>query len=501
MVEFAVSSAALTDIEADALVIPLFEGEGLSPGVRVLNELLENRIQIALDSGEARGEFGEMTVFHGGPNLKVRFVIAAGAGKTDDFSRITLLRMAASIGRKLQALRIRHAILGVNPKRIKGLTALDRAPLLAQGMLTGPYDPGFYKSANSNSPRVALEKVTFAPVKNDQRRAFLKAANEGAVVGENVNRCRDFVNEPSNVLHPTEFARRIAAMAEERGVECEVLEPKQIASLNMNAFLSVAQGSAQPPRLVILRYHGTRRGQTLGLVGKGVTFDTGGISIKPSAKMEEMKGDMAGAASVVAATLAAAELKLPVNLITMTPLTENMPGGTATRPGDIVKARNGKTIEIINTDAEGRLIMSDVLTYISEQKVDRVVDVATLTGGMVVALGTQAAGFMTPDHALARDIEKAADRAGERLWRMPLFPEYRELLDSTFADMKNVGGRDASPLTAGMFLAEFVGEQPWAHIDIAGPAYQPDGKDWRPAGASGEPVRTLVELIRGMAKS
>lgn len=497
--EYQSTRTAPSALDGDVLIAGHFADEELPRELRALDESLGGRIQRAKERGRVKGELYELSVFDAAPALPVETVLLVGLGKRKEADRLTYLRAATAAGARVAGLKASRVVALMSGKRFLGMDLGERAALLAQGMVTGPYNPGLYKKRDE-AAAFGVSSLTFAPVETADRRAVLKGAQEGEIIGEAVNTCRDWVNEPPNVLTPAQLADRVRQAAEEAGVECEVLEKKQIASLNMNLFLSVGQGSAQPPRLVTLRYRGSASAPALGLVGKGITFDTGGISIKPSASMEEMKSDMAGAASVAAAVLAAARLRLPVNVTAMLPLTENMPSGTATRPGDIVRGRNGKTVEINNTDAEGRLILADTLSYLTEQGVDRVLDVATLTGGMVVALGFAATGYMSNDEAFARDIEKAAARAGERIWRLPLFPEYLDLMKSTFADLKNAGGRYASPVSAAAFLREFVNETPWAHLDIAGPSFVETGNAYRPAGATGEPVRTLIEIIRNTHK-
>ncbi len=322
------------------------------------------------------------------------------------------------------------------------------------------------------------------------------AIARGRVLGECSNAARGLANEPGNTLTPREFATRATAVAAEAGVGVEVLDEKRIEALGMGLLLGVARGSSEPPRLMVFRHDppGASRGPVLGLVGKGVTFDTGGISIKPADGMERMKDDMAGGAAVACAMRAIAKLGAPIRVIGVVPATENMPGSRALKPGDVLKSAEGKTVEVINTDAEGRLILGDGLWYARQLGATHLVDVATLTGAIVVALGKLASGlFGTPD-AWVEHVRRVADRAGDRSWPLPIFSEYRDQLKSDIADMTNTGGRPGGSITAAMFLKEFTGGLPWVHMDIAGTAWADEAKPYLPKGPSGVAVRTLAEL-------
>jgi len=323
-----------------------------------------------------------------------------------------------------------------------------------------------------------------------------RAVARGRILGESCNLARELANEPGNTLTPREFAKRAAAIASDAGVKVEILDEQQIEKLGMGLLLGVARGSSEPPRLIVFRHDppGAPEAPVLGLVGKGITFDTGGISLKPAEKMEQMKDDMAGGAAVACAMRAIALLKAPVRVIGVVPTTENMPGGRAIKPGDILKSAAGKTVEVINTDAEGRLILGDGLWYARQLGATHLVDVATLTGAVVVALGKSTSGlFGTPPEWVER-VRKVADRAGDRVWPMPMFDDYKEQLKSEIADFTNTGGRPAGSITAAMFLKEFAGDLPWAHLDIAGTAWMEEAKPFQPKGASGVAVRTLAEL-------
>jgi leucyl aminopeptidase len=322
--------------------------------------------------------------------------------------------------------------------------------------------------------------------------------DSGKVLGECLNLARELVNRPPSEIYPESFAARAEEVSREVGLEIEVWDQERLVAERCGLLLAVAQGSARPPRLVILRYRGGDTSQLpLALVGKGVTFDSGGLSLKPTDGMKSMKCDMAGAAAVLAAMAAIARLKLPVNVIGLAGLVENMVGGNSFKLGDVLRARSGKTVEVLNTDAEGRLVLGDVLDVAIEQQAERIVDVATLTGACVVALGTDVAGLMTNDQPWCDRVLAAAKASGEPAWQLPMFPEYREQIKSNVADLKNVGeGRWGGAITAAKFLEEFVQGKPWVHIDIAGPAFLDSPKPWIDAGATGAAVRTLVELAR-----
>jgi leucyl aminopeptidase len=322
------------------------------------------------------------------------------------------------------------------------------------------------------------------------------AVARGRILGEATNLARDLANEPGNTLTPREFAKRAAAIASEAGVRVEILDEDKITELGMGLLLGVARGSSEPPRVIVFRYDppGAPEKPVLGLVGKGITFDTGGISIKPAEGMERMKDDMSGGAAVACAMRAIAQLQAPMRVIGVVPATENMPGGRAIKPGDILKSAAGKTVEVINTDAEGRLILGDGLWYARQLGATHLVDVATLTGAVVVALGKTTSGlFGAPDEWVER-VRKVAERAGDRAWPLPLYDDYREQLKSEIADMMNTGGRPAGSITAAMFLKEFTDNLPWVHLDIAGTAWVDDAKPFLPKGPSGVAVRTLAEL-------
>jgi len=374
--------------------------------------------------------------------------------------------------------------------------AASVAQAVAEGLTLGEFYSGIYKTGEPPPGAPPAWTIVLPDVDEATVNGASAAAARGRVLGESCNLARELANEPGNTLTPREFARRTAAIAGDAGVAVEILDETQIEKLGMGLLLGVARGSSEPPRLVVFRWDppGAPAAPVLGLVGKGITFDTGGISIKPAEKMEQMKDDMAGGAAVACAMRAIALLGAPMRVIGVVPTTENMPGGRAIKPGDVLKSASGKTVEVINTDAEGRLVLGDGLWYARRLGATHLVDVATLTGAVVVALGKITSGLFGNSDQWIDTIRRVADRAGDRMWPMPLFEEYREQIKSDIADMMNTGGRAAGSITAAMFLKEFADGVPWAHIDIAGTAWAEEAKPYLPKGPSGVAVRTLAGL-------
>jgi leucyl aminopeptidase len=416
-------------------------------------------------------------------------VLLIGAGPRASFTTERLRRVstaAALAARQRRARRVAFVIRGETP-------AAAAVQACAEGIMLAAFSGDRYKSGERGAPPLD-EVVIAAPAA--QPAVIEAAARRGQILGESCNVARDLANEPSNVLTPREFAHRASAIAESAGLGVDVLDEHAIERLEMGLLLGVARGSAEPPRVIVLRHDpaGAPTTPVLGLVGKGITFDTGGISIKPADGMERMKTDMSGGAAVIGAMRAISLLGAPIRVIGVIPSTENMPGGRAIKPGDILKGAGGKTVEVINTDAEGRLVLGDGLWYARELGATHLVDVATLTGACVVALGKVASGLFGQPEEWAAVIGETARRAGDRCWPMPLFEEYADQLKSEIADLMNTGGRPAAACTAAMFLKEFAGGLPWAHLDIAGTAWADEAKAWQPKGPTGVAVRTLAEL-------
>lgn len=474
----ALSRKSASEIESSSLILLQMEGSPV--------ESLKPYLQAAYDSGEISGKAMEMTLLHKVPGFRAGRILLAGAGKRERFGAAELRNVIGAAVRHLKSRKIKEAALSLDP----GYSTAEHVAAAIEGAILGDFDPEALKTEKST----LLESFT-VNVSADNP-GLEHALERGRIVAEAQNYAREVASEPPNQLTPLVLAARARQMAEQFGLACEVLEQDRMKELGMRALLGVAQGSAEPPALIILRYTPETGKKTphLGLVGKGVTFDTGGISIKPHEGMEKMKFDMAGGAAVLGAMRAIAQLKPPIPVTGLIPAVENMPGGRAQRPGDIVKALSGKTIEILNTDAEGRLILADALTYAKQIGCTHLVDAATLTGAIVVALGNLNTGVFTNDAALFDRWMHAAQAQGDRMWQLPMDDEYKDLLKSVNADLQNIGGRPGGSITAAWFLREFADGTPWIHLDIAGTAWLDDAKAWMPKGATGIPVRSFVHL-------
>jgi len=447
-------------------------------------------------SGEVTGKMLEVTLLHKPAGLKAKRLLLIGGGKAKSFSTSELRKIAGAAVRTIKGKDLTSFALAA-PTAVNFSTE-DAVKSIVEGAYVGSFDPDYYKS--DRKEQKIDELVVIAPVGSDAK--SLQAAIEiGTIIGEAQNFTRDLVNEPGNRMTPTILADRAKKMSDEVGLQCEVYGPDKIKELKMGAFWSVAQGSPEePPRLIVMRYEPKDAPEkpVLGLVGKGITFDSGGISIKPSDGMEKMKYDMAGGASMIGAMRAIAQLKPNVRVIGIVCATENMPSGTAQKPGDVQIAMSGKSIEIINTDAEGRLVLADGLHYAKQLGATHLIDAATLTGACVVALGMINVGIFSNDDEFYERFNKSLKASGEKMWRLPVDEEYREMIKSNIADIVNSGGRWGGAVTAAMFLKEFVGDTPWIHLDIAGVAWLEDNKPWIAKGPSGVPVRSLVEFVRDL---
>jgi leucyl aminopeptidase len=468
----------ITAVDADLLAIGLYEGEELPAELAAVP-----------GAADAKGGSEKLSLLH--PERPGRALVV-GLGKREDADP-ERLRVAAALAAR-EASRLEAASVAWLPPPSDDVEAAAAA--LVTGTILAAYRFDRFKSVDPDSPAPArIESLTLlAP------ETLAGAAEAARICAEAQNRARDLQSLPSNVATPSFLANRAGEIAAaHEGVSAEVLGREEIAAKEMGGLVAVSQGSAEEPKLIVLRYVGGGSGPTLGLVGKGVTFDTGGISLKPSASMEEMKMDMSGAAAVLEAVAAIAELGLAVDLIAVVPATENMPSGTAIKPGDVITQYNGKTVEVNNTDAEGRLILADALAYAVELGAERIVDLATLTGAVLIALGSTYAAVISNDYELAGAVEEAGRTTGELIWRLPLHPEYKALFKGKVADLANASPkRKAGTIYAGSFLEEFVGETPWAHVDIAGTAWDV-GRPYTGDDASGFGVRLLVELARELA--
>ena len=481
---------AAGELDAALLVVPAFEGDGFAdvPG---LAQASDGEALAARDRGAFSGKpYETLVVGSQGAGWRAPRVILVGAGPAGACTPDVLRRVAITGALAARQQRLRRLAVLVRPGG--SVSPADAAQAVAEGVTIANYDGATFKTADHDP--VWLDDVLLAGVGDGD--ALAAAVDRGVILGDATNQARALANEPGNRLTPRVFAERGAALASGAGVGVEILDETKITELRMGLLLSIAQGSVEPPRLLVLRHEPAEAVSniTLGLIGKGITFDTGGISIKPAENMDKMKDDMSGGAAVIAAMSAIARLKLPVRCIGVVPMTENMPGGRAIKPGDVVTSAEGKTVEILNTDAEGRLVLGDALWYARQLGATHLVDVATLTGAVVVALGKTTTGLFGRPQAWVDAVLDATRRAGDRTWPMPVFDDYKELLKSEIADFTNTGGRAGGSITGALFIKEFAGELPWAHLDIAGTAWAEESKPYQPKGATGVAVRTLIQL-------
>ncbi|HEY2475222.1 MAG TPA: leucyl aminopeptidase [Candidatus Cybelea sp.] len=482
-------------VRAGALVVPFFSDsplEGISAGV---DAALGGIIADALATKEIAGRLGENVLVYA-KDQPYRRVLAVSLGERARFEPSFLARYAGSAVRYLGRRNVEQIAIAL-PKEAQGYEAAC-ASFIAEGAITGAFETTLYQDKPER--RIVTDEVTIlAGTLNEKE--LQRGIARGTALGNAVNLARRLAITPANDMTPTRLAEEATKVAQDGTLEIEVLDEERARREGMGSFLSVAQGSAQPPKFIILRYTGDPGSkELLALVGKGITFDTGGISIKPADKMEDMKYDMSGGAGVIAAMSAIGAVKPKLNVVGLVPATENMPGGKATKPGDIVRAMNGKTIEVINTDAEGRLILADALAYANKLGATKIVDAATLTGACVIALGHASSAAVTNDEAFGAEFLNAAKSTGERYWQMPYYEDYLIAMKSDIADLKNTGGRAAGTLTAAAFLREFVNSTPWIHLDIAGTAYLENESAWQAKGPTGTPVRAFVALVEALAR-
>ena len=490
------SLSAPAEVETECLaVVVLDRGSKDKPeaSVETTDQAIRQAVAEVIAGGEVSGKMFETTLLHRPDGLKAKRLLLLGGGKANDFTSSDLRKLAGAATRFFKPKGLRSFAF-LNPDGNPG--GEESVKAIVEGAFVGNFDPDTYKSDRKDQ---TVESLTVVARGNPAQ--LQKAMDEARIIAESQNFTRDLVNEPSNRMTPTMLADRARQMAQEVGLKCEVYGADKIKELKMGAFWGVAQGSDEPPALIVLRYEpaGAPATPVLGLVGKGITFDTGGISIKPADGMEKMKYDMAGGAAMIGAMRAIALLKPRTKVIAVICATENMPSGKAQKPGDVQIAMSGKSIEIINTDAEGRLVLADGLCYARQLGCTHLVDAATLTGAVVVALGYVNAGVFANDDKLYDRFSRALDKAGEKFWRLPLDEEYKESIKSNIADIINSGGRWGGAVTAAMFLKEFAEDTPWLHLDIAGTAWMEDQKPWIAKGPSGIAVRSLVELARNFA--
>jgi len=490
----------ITKIEADAIVVNFFEGVERTDGdIATIDKALAGTISQLISKGEIKGKLNEITVIHSLGKIPAARVAVVGLGKQTELSLNKIRGAVAETCRLLQKKGVKTVATVAQGAGIISIIPEGSAQAITEGALLGLYS--FRKHMTKEAEYGEIEQITIVDANRDNLSLLEKGCNRGRILAEATNLARDMVNEPANYMTPTHMAEMATKLAKTHGLEISVLEREQMQEMGMGALLGVTQGSRQPPKFIILQYRGSSSGEiNIALVGKGITFDSGGISIKPSQGMEEMKGDMAGGAAVMVAMGAIAQLKPNANVMALVPCAENLPDGNSIKPGDVLTAMDGKTIEIISTDAEGRLILADALSYARKQSVKSIVDVATLTGACRVALGDVCTGAFTNNQELVDKVVAAGTEAGELVWQMPMYEDYKEQNKSDVADIKNVGGRYGGAITAAQFLAEFAGDTPWVHLDIVGTSLSDKERNHLVKGATGVPVRTLVNLILSLAK-
>jgi leucyl aminopeptidase len=484
------------DVEADALVVTVYEGEKADEGaLKELDERTGGVLSEILGSDEMRGKQGDMVYLYRPGNIRARRLLLVGGGKREDFSFDTVRKVSGSAARFLRGKGARSmAVL-----RRSQLDLERSAQAAVEGVLLGLFEPDMYKTDHKEERYI--EELILLTAQAGLEEALARGVERGRIIGEAVNLARELSNEPSSTLTPSELAERAKENAQRFGLDIDILDETRMKELGMGALLGVARGSDEPARLVVLRYTpaGTEPlgndADVVALVGKGITFDSGGISIKPAEGMEKMKYDMSGAAATLAAMCAIAQLKPRVNVIGLMPATENMPSGRAYKPGDVLRAMSGKTIEVINTDAEGRLILADAIAYARKLGATKIIDLATLTGAVSVALGPVHAAILGNDQAFIDEVRQAAREVGERIWQLPMDEDYRDMIKSDIADIKNSGGRYAGTITAAYFLKEFAEDTPWVHLDIAGTAWENDRKPHMAKGPTGVAIRTLINYV------
>ncbi|HEY9180547.1 MAG TPA: leucyl aminopeptidase [Candidatus Baltobacteraceae bacterium] len=477
-----------------ALVVPVFSGASLDGIAQTLDGELNGAVAEVLSSGEIKGKLCELSLVHAQGKTYKR-VLVIGLGEANKFEPWMLTRYAGTAVRYLGRKNVRDIAFAL-PQNAKGNEAAC-ASFLVEGALSGAFDTSIYQK--DPEKRSGADTVTILSQGFDEN-ALRKGVERGQILGDAVNFARRLAITPANDMTPTHLAQEAEKAAKASGLDVEILDEDRCRKEGMGSFLSVAQGSAEPPKFIVMTYNGDPGSkELLALVGKGITFDTGGISIKPAERMEEMKYDMSGGAGVIAAMSAIGKLKPKLNVVGIVPATENMPGGKATKPGDIFTAMNGKTIEVINTDAEGRLILADALCYANKLGANKIIDCATLTGACVIALGHAASAAVSNNDDFAQQFLAAAKPTGERYWQMPLYEDYSSQMKSDIADLKNTGGRPAGTLTAAAFLKAFAGDTPWVHLDIAGTAYLDNESAWQAKGPTGTPVRAFISFVEQLS--
>jgi leucyl aminopeptidase len=481
---------------AEVLVLTHCEGEGLAKqDAALLDRTLGGSLSNLVQSKEFEGKANEVLLYHTQGTVPAKRLALVGLGKKSEITLEKIRQAMGSAAKRARQTKVESFTVMLPTVTPGGTSSLEVTQAMVEGAILGSYQFTVYRSEAAPGQDVAEMKILIP--RKSQLRLVTEGVRRGVAAAEATVFVRDLCNHPSNVLTPTRVADEAKTVARAEGLAIKILEQKEMERLGMGALLGVARGSQEPPKFIILEYNGAKKkdARPVVLVGKTITFDTGGISLKPAENMEHMKADMTGGAEVLASIRAAARLKLPLRLISILPVAENMPGGRAMKPGDIVTTLSGKTVEVQNTDAEGRLILADGLAYAMRYKPAALIDIATLTGACVVALGQFAIGMFGTDQTLKEQIRKSGQKAGERVWEMPLWEEYFEQLKSDVADMRNIGGRGGGMITAALFLSKFVGDCPWVHLDIASTDWSERERAYIPKGPTAIGTRLLVQYL------
>jgi len=496
-VEIKVKSGEIQRENGELIVVNLFEGVTEPGGATdAVDKALGGQIRRLIADGDFKGQAQETALLYPSGGIPAKRVLVVGLGKEEKFDLEAIRIAAATAAKRVRDLRVKSFSTVVHGAGRGGIGLSEATQAIVEGTELALYQFKELKTEPEDDPK-QVNDMTFVVFDDDKRPQVETAVETGRKIVAGVHLARDLVNRPANYATPAILAEHARQVASEFNLACQVLDEDQMAELGMGALLGVAQGSDEPAKFIILEHNAKRNDlDTIVLVGKGSTLDAGGISLKNREGMEDMKGDMGGAAAVLGALRTVAALELPLHVVGLMPATENLPSGKAYKPGDVVRAMNGKTIEVVNTDAEGRMILADALVYAARYRPQAVIDLATLTGAIVIALGHHAIGLFSNDDPLTDRLLAAGQTSYERLWRMPLFQEYGEQLKSDVADLKHVGGRPAGAITAAFFLSKFVGEFPWAHLDIAGANTSDEDKPYKPKWATGVGVRLLTQFLR-----
>lgn len=491
--EITVKNQSFLSIKTQSLVLFSFEEKPISQDIQKVNKKLNGMVESIIKEENFKAKSQELLLINTGRDLNFSRVLLVGLGKRAQFSSLVLRQATGSAIRMLQKKKIKQLAVVIPTLPAKKYPLKIIAETITRGAILADYQFTEYKT-DKKELLPSLQEMILLSAKG---KIIEKGISEGKIIAEAINHTRDYGNQPSNKATPSYLVSMAQKVAKISKIHCRILEKREMEKLKMGAILGVSKGTKHPPKFIILEYKGKpQKKEWLVFVGKGITFDSGGISIKPGDKMEEMKFDMAGGGAVIGAVEAIANLRLPLNIVGLVPATENLPSGEAYKPGDVLTSSSGKTIEVISTDAEGRIVLADALHYAERYKPKAVIDLATLTGACVTALGNQAAGLLGNNEKLIKKVKQASEFSGERVWEFPLWKEYEEQIKSDIADVKNVGGTGAGVITAAAFLAKFIENCPWAHIDIAGVAWNQEEKPYLTKGATGYGVSLLVELAR-----